>query len=95
MTGINEQLDSIFDEIDDLLLAEDFEGVELILRGVDILNTDTTLLLGYLTITLVAAEDLPYRAGFFNAVKSHLQSIEPDRVDALLKGLEATPKEQP
>jgi hypothetical protein len=80
-------LDLIYDKIDDLFLAGQFEEVDSLLGKIDIRGSSVDILLGFLTATLPAKSRLPSRAPFFHKVEIFLQ--ETGRMEeGLLSGLE-------
>jgi hypothetical protein len=50
--------------------------------------SNSTILVGALTITLHVRDRLAGRAAFFERVREHLQRTMPDRVEEVLRGLE-------
>jgi hypothetical protein len=79
--NIDNQLDQIYDTIDDLLLNSKFSEVDCILERLEI-KIDLDLLLGYLTATYPAKSKLRKRENLFNKVKEEYTD------EQLLKGLE-------
>lgn len=84
----DDAVDILFDHIDDLLLAGRFAHCDELLRAVDLARLDTNLIVAVLSITLMAAEHLPYRARFFERARRRLAILAPDRVERLLSGLD-------
>lgn len=74
--------------IDDKLCAGEFEYVDNVLRYLIAESLDTSVLLSYATITLAASHELKERDDFMIRVRAILEKRDPDRVDALLRGLE-------
>ena len=85
---IDTELDEIYDLIDDLFHVGEFERVNSILQDLDLKNTETDLLIGYLTATLPAKNKLPYRETFYRKVEKLLKE-RGDYEDGLLNGLES------
>lgn len=65
------------------------EETDALLRRLDLERLDIKALVGVLTVTLHAHDKLPYRAELFEQIRERLRREAPDRVDALLEGLEA------
>ena len=89
--NLHKRLDAIFDTIDDLCLAGKFDEVDNVLKNVDIQNEPTTLLIGYLTITLMAhkGNKLNCRTLFYDKVEEELRrrGETEKRIKNLLVGL--------
>jgi len=83
-------LDSLYDRIDDLLIEGEFRQVDDELLGINISETSSVILLGYLTITLYASQSLQYRKEFFEKVKDKLKTQKSTQYnyEDLLRGLE-------
>lgn len=81
-------IDILFRRVDELLTAREFEVCNDLLRCIDLNRLDTNLTVAVLSITLAAAERLPYRQQFVWRVAEHLQDIAPERAARLLEGLE-------
>lgn len=64
------ELDIMFANLDDLLLAGRFDEVDNILAATDIGQADDTLLLVMLTATVAARDKLSKRQQFFQQVKA-------------------------
>jgi len=85
---IDAVLDSLYDDIDDALLAGRFDEVDEKIRGLDVAALPVEVLLGWLTITHPAAEKLPALAGFTIAVVRRLTKESGiDGARELLQGL--------
>ena len=85
---IDAVLDSLYDDIDDALLAGRFDEVDEKIRGLDVAALPVEVLLGWLTITHPAAEKLPARAGLEIATIRRLtKESGVDGARALLVGL--------
>jgi len=80
-------LDIIFDLIDEMLLADQFEQVDRTLVGSWPRDLSTDLLLAFLTATLPARERLPHLRAFVENVRQVLQDRD-ENVDGQLVGLE-------
>lgn len=81
-------LDFIFDVFDDHHLAGRFNAVDEVLQGLDPETLPLTLRIGVLTITNLAKNQLPSRAGFYQRVKDSIQDEPADRQKGLIGGLE-------
>lgn len=87
--GMTEALRYLYDELDELLLAQCFSQCDHILRAVDVNNTHLKILMGYMTITLPWRQQLTERGAFMDRVRqAALKELPTARVDALLKGLQ-------
>jgi hypothetical protein len=80
-------LDIIFDQIDEMLLAGQFDRANQLLIDTAIDEYSVELLLGILTATLPAKDRLPERAEFFRRVEETLRS-RGELKDGLLVGLD-------
>lgn len=69
-------LDSIFDVIDEMLLAGKFEEVDALLKTIQLEKHSVEFLLGILTVTLRAKTHLLQRDSFFKKVANTLESDE-------------------
>lgn len=78
-------LDLIYDVIDDLLCKGNFEKVDTILQEIDVPKLSTDNLLGFLTTTLYV--ELPSRKEFFKKVHVEL-CFRNNFNDTILQGLE-------
>ncbi len=84
--SIDSELDKVYDNIDALLSSSNFEQCNSLLRGLNVNETGTDLLLGYLTATFPAKSRLPYRDTFYqNVEKVMLERKESE--PGLLTGL--------
>jgi hypothetical protein len=88
MDDFDSAIDELYSRIDKKLSSGDFSGVDSELNMVDIENTDTIMLLGWLSITLAAKEHLMRRDKFVADVRNKLERTDLNRVNALLQGLE-------
>jgi hypothetical protein len=61
-------MDLVFDRIDEMLTANQFRDVNSILDAVTTGDWSLTMLMGFLSITLSAADRLPSRPAFFDRV---------------------------
>lgn len=80
-------LDIIFDRIDEMLLANEFDRVDRLLREIKLSDFSVDLLLGFLTATLPAKNQLSYRDAFFKRVEQLLHN-RGEAQDGLLVGLD-------
>lgn len=80
-------LDLIFDQIDEMLLAGQFECVNELLADIPTDKYSLELLLGILTATLPAKNRMPVRAAFFERVSRTLEN-RGERNEGLLVGLD-------
>ena len=87
--GIAQAIREIYDKLDDLLLSDNFDRCNEILRSVDPHHVSLKLLLGYLTITLPWKQNLVERGLLAQRIRQMaLEQFPKERVDRLLKGLE-------
>jgi len=87
--SIDDQIDEIFDKVDDLFLAGKFAEADALLPGVDPAALDASLIVAWLTITMAARDKLKNRGDLVKRARAHFEKIEPaDRVDNLFRGLE-------
>lgn len=84
----DEAADVLFDHVDDLLLEQQFQSCDDLLRTIDLKRLDRNLLIALLSITLSAKEALPYRPRLLERTRARLTSSDPGRVDRLLDGLD-------
>lgn len=88
MNDIDAILDSLYDDVDEALLAGRFAEVDEKIRALDVAALPVEMLLGWLTITHAAAERLPARGGFAVAVARRLEAEDGiDGARDLLRGL--------
>ena len=73
---------------DSLFLAGKFEEADKLLATAPLQSFDSKLVFGLLALTLQAKDKLPSRPEFVTKARKRLQELVPDRVDALMKGLE-------
>ncbi len=88
---MNGQLDSIYEEIDSLMHAGDLAAIDNILKAVNIKETDTVLLIGYLTFTLPVRSKLIYRELFYHNTEKVLRE-RGELKDGILHGLSNAPE---
>lgn len=81
-------LDFIYDRLDNLLLAGDFDTCDAILTEVNVARLDSVGMIGFLTITLPARQRLDAREGLVTRIRDALLQKRPGHeVDGLLQGL--------
>ncbi len=80
-------LDLVYDQIDEMLLAGDFPGVDQLLVDTETDHYSVHLLLAVLTVTLSARDQLSGRADFFTRAEQTLQA-RGEMKAGLLTGLE-------
>lgn len=85
---VREQLYQVMKVIDSKLCDGDFGHVDNVLKYLIVESLDTSVMLSYATITLAANHELKERDTFMVRVRRILEKRYPDRVDALLRGLE-------
>lgn len=83
-------IDQLYSTIDALLRAGKFAAVDemLLLATLDADQLSVTLLLGYLSITLAARDELTERSPLAVRIRARLEREEPERVATLLAGIE-------
>lgn len=81
-------LDFMFEHIDDLLRAGEFDKVGELLDAVDMSKLDVLLVIGFLSITLSAAPVLPTRPSFVARATERIRELDPERMKSLLIGLD-------
>lgn len=84
---VDAALDRLFDEVDDLLVAGEFTKVDELLMELDLTRCSTTLLVGFLSITLAAKKKLFAREDFTRRVEQRLRALVPDRAQRLMQSL--------
>ena len=88
LTGDHDKaIDIVFDRIDDMLCAGDFAGVDGIIDGVDLGRLSTGLIIGLLSITLAAGDQLSRRESLVARAERWLTMVESERVVELMDGL--------
>lgn len=80
-------LDAIYESTDDALCEGRFADVDAALAALDVEAMPIVLLLGWLSITLAAAELLPSRAAFAAKVRARVERDDPEHASELLRGL--------
>lgn len=86
---IDAALDIVYDHVDDALRAGRFEDVSSLLDHVHVEHMNTTVLLGFLSITCPARDLIASRASFVERVLDQLrQSMTTDDVADVMRGLE-------
>jgi hypothetical protein len=88
-------IDVLFDHIDDLLIACEFEKCDRVLRSIDVKRLDRNLMIATLGITRSAAARLNERKGLVERVESKLRDDALAEVDRLLKNLRGPPETRP
>jgi hypothetical protein len=81
-------LDLIYGEVDELLCSGKFGDVDGLLGSIPVDSLSVVHLIGFVTITYAAREQLPEWCTFVARVRAHLEGVEPTRVDSLLAGFE-------
>ena len=71
---IDAAIDLIFDAVDSLLCAGDFEGCDFLLQRVEVQRLSVDLMIAFLSITLTARDRLRERARFYSRVKHQIES---------------------
>lgn len=88
-SDVNKSLDYLFQHIDALYRIQDFQEVDRILYMIDLSKISITIMIGLLSITLLAHNKLALRQLVFEKVKDIISKTEsPERVERLLSGLE-------
>lgn len=80
-------LDIIFDELDELLLTDNFAEVDIILDSLDVSEWSTECLLGFLTVSNWGKKHLKNRDNFFLRVVAVLE-WRGDTETSILLGLQ-------
>lgn len=88
--GVDGALDLMYECVDDLLLAGEFESVNRFLESLVRETRSVTILLGALTITAAASEHLPARQGVYDHTRQLLvdEGRTEDEILPYLQGLE-------
>ena len=84
---IDEAIDVLFTETERLLSKGNFSECNSLLQTIDLKRMDTNLLIALLSITLSAAQKLPYRTRLREKVEKRLRELAPARSERLLRGL--------
>jgi len=88
-TEIDREIDRIYEEVNQLLVDEEWEDCNEFLMDVDCSTTDITLLIAWLTITAAAKSKLNYRETFYQKVAKQVDMVRGRGVaKKLLSGLE-------
>lgn len=85
--NVDDAVDIIFDRLDDALCEGDFRACDSVLRATDLSRLDTHAIVGFLSITLAAREQLHERSRFVTRAERRLRVLAPDRIDGLMSGL--------
>ena len=81
------QLDVLYDWGDEILAAGKFEELDTFIRDLDMSQFETSIILGWLTITNWARQQLPNRPMLVEHSRAVITERDPARVDKLLLGL--------
>lgn len=84
---LEDAIDLLYDNVDEMLLADKMSECDAILRTIDISRLEGKLMVGVLSITLAAREHLPYRAVLVAEIEEHFRLTDPENVEALVSGL--------
>lgn len=84
---LEDAIDLLYDNVDDLLLAGKMQECDAVLRTLDLSRLESHLMVGLLSITLVASDHLPHRKTLVVAIEEHFMATEPENVEALMGGL--------
>jgi hypothetical protein len=84
----DDAVDVIYAGFDTLLSRSAFAAVDEVLRAVDVTVLSPVKLLAFVSITNAPREHLAARSDFVARVRRHLMTVEPQRVEALLAGIE-------
>lgn len=80
-------VDILFDRVSELMTEGRFEEVQSTLLSLDLTKFEINVLVGVLTSTARAADQLPMRSKLVRAVEARLRQIAPERADALIATL--------
>jgi hypothetical protein len=61
---IEEELDKVYDEIDDLMMDEKYSEIDAIIEAIDVHSLNPTLVLAYVVLTRGAESKLKHRRAF-------------------------------
>lgn len=78
----------LFHEVDRWLREGRFDWTDKFLEELDVKKLDTNLIVGVLSITLAAKNELTKREAYVKRAREYLVELCPDRVDRLLERLE-------
>jgi hypothetical protein len=84
---VDEAIDLLFTKINELLVNKKFECCNTLLKAIEIKRLNIDLLLGLLSITLSAANKLPFRKELILNIEKRIAELAPNRVRSLLKNL--------
>ena len=84
----DQAVDMLFDHIDELLSEELYEACNMFLTQIDPKQLSANLNVSLLAITLGARARLPYRDELVSQIRTLFEAQEPQRFNALLRGLE-------
>ncbi len=88
LSHTNLALDTLYDEFDTQLLAGNFAYCDSMLARVAVEDFSPTLHVGFLTISVMAKEQLTERADYYNRVATHFETLfDSERCVRLLQGL--------
>lgn len=79
--------DMIFDRVDDLLCAGQFQEVDALLERIDVEQLDITACLCFLSVCLRAEPHLAAWPGMVQRVAARVRTLAPDRYERLMRGL--------
>lgn len=80
-------VDVMFTKVNEYLVSGAFLTCNELLRALDLKRVDTNAIVAALSITLAAADRLPYRKRFLERATLRLGELAPGRVGRLLNGL--------
>jgi len=83
-----EAADRIFNYVDDNFSEGKFDVVENMIREVDLERMEANTIVSLICITRDGQDHLPYWKELFESARARLTVLHPDRVDAMLAGLE-------
>lgn len=84
--SIERELDFILATFDDLFCEGSFSRVNQILKSIEVDKLDTSILIGFLSFSCCARDELEFYDSFVSLVEEHLKVIEPDRWERLMRG---------
>lgn len=85
---LDDALDVLYRTVDEMMRRGHFADVDDMLARVDVTALSPTMMIGWLSITLVAGCLLANRSAFVARVRKRLTEIDPVGVERLLAGLE-------
>ena len=88
---IEQAIDEIFWWFNFHLQDGKFDDCDGMLKNFSLSSLDKDTMIAVLSVTLAAKDSLKERDGFFTEVEKHLMKTDPERCDAILKGLRGTP----